>query len=156
MKYLKKINLNPVTFIALVVVQAYGHHQSKKKSQEVLHFIQKKKWTGNSCCLCSGNLVKVKLKGRIISSRKPGMLPYDVMILSKYKASMWVGSQGSVISHGYLGWHGLRTPWPHCRRMETGEEKAQRAKVGGKCGPGRSKANKFLAARQTLLRRALY
>lgn len=31
MKYLKKINSHPVTFIALVVVQAYGHHQSKKK-----------------------------------------------------------------------------------------------------------------------------
>lgn len=54
MKYLKKINSNPVTFIALVVVQAYGHHQSKKKSQEVLHFIQKKNGLGTAAVSAVG------------------------------------------------------------------------------------------------------
>lgn len=53
MKYLKKINSHPVTFIALVVVQAYGHHQSKKKYRK--SWVSFKKWTQNSCSQGSGN-----------------------------------------------------------------------------------------------------
>ena len=44
MKYLERINSNPVTFIALVVVQAYGHHQSEKEYRKSwVSFNNKKK-----------------------------------------------------------------------------------------------------------------
>ena len=74
-----------MTFIALVVVQAYGHHPSKKK--------YKKSWVSfknglRTAALYAVGTTKGKLKGSIISVWKPGILPCDVMIWSKYKASM--------------------------------------------------------------------
>lgn len=84
MKYLKKINSNPVTFIALVVVQAYGHHQSKKKYRKSWVSFKNALRTAAVCAV--GN--KGKLKGRTNSARKLGILPHDVMVPSKFKASV--------------------------------------------------------------------
>lgn len=52
MKYLKEINSNPVTFIALAG-GAYGRHPSTKEIQEIPGFAQN--WRENSCRLCTGN-----------------------------------------------------------------------------------------------------
>lgn len=122
MKYLKKINSHPVTFIALVAVQAYGHHQSKKEKY-------RKSWVSfkngpRTAAVCAVGSSKGALKERTSSVWKPGVLPYDVMVSFASKASQWMGSQGSVISHCYLGWHVLQNePWPHCRGMEAEEKK---------------------------------
>lgn len=71
MKYLKKINSNPVTVIALAVVQTYGDHQSKKKYRK--SWVSFKKGPRTAAVLVVGN--KGKLKGRTNPARKLGSLP---------------------------------------------------------------------------------
>lgn len=103
MKYPEKINSNPLTFIVLVAVQAYGHHQPKTKDRKA--WVSFKNGPRTAAFAAVGKKKnKGKLKGQTNAERKPGILPHDVMVLSKYKAKhASVGSQGSVVSHVYLG-----------------------------------------------------
>lgn len=68
------------------------------------------------------------------------------------------GSQGSVISHCYLGWHVLyNAPWPHCwgvRRL--GEKRAEHKFSHVQSRKAKLQANKLLAAQPNQMQKASY
>lgn len=66
MKYLKKINPTPMTFIALVVVQAYGPHQFEKKYRKSWAPFKNKPRAAADCALGT----RGKLNGRTITAQE--------------------------------------------------------------------------------------
>lgn len=153
MKYLEKINSNHVTFIALVG-QAYGHHQSKKKYRK--SWVSFKSGVRTAAVYAVGTS-KGKLRGRTVSVWKPGILPHDVIVSSKYKASMGVEAKG--LSSLTVIWDDtcLRTHHdPTVEEWRLGEKRGEQKWWQVQSRKVKLRANKFLAAQQRLLRRASY